>query len=309
MLIVLHVGASDPSYLHEILQRETALPVSQAQDRERLRPGHIVVARPDYHLVVEEGHVRLARGPRENRARPAIDALFRSAAYVYGPRVIGMVLSGTLDDGCAGLWWIKQRGGVAIVQDPEEAEFDSMPRNALEQVHVDHVVRVDEAGALLTILTNQKAGPAPGAVPKELEVETSIASEGRALQAGVMQLGALTPYTCPECHGALVHLHGGGVPRFRCHTGHAYSINTLLAEVTEYVEQSLWNSIRAIEESAMLLDELARQARDQGHESTARIFDAKGADTLGRADMVRKAAREHQTLSKDNLVEVERRRR
>jgi two-component system chemotaxis response regulator CheB len=306
VFVVMHVGASDPSYLHEILQRQTKLPVGQAEDHEPIRAGRIRVARPDYHLVLEREAAHLARGPKENRCRPAIDALFRSAAHAFGPRVVGVILTGTLDDGTAGLWWIKERGGTAIVQDPKEAEFPAMPRNAISQVATDHIVPIGKMPPLLAKLAFEASGAAPGSMPKELEVQTQIAREGRALQAGIMELGPITPYTCPQCHGVLVQVKEGGVPHFRCHTGHGYSINTLLAEVTEYVEDSLWNSIRAIEEGAMLLQHLGRHSRDQvGDLAAARLFDEKAVDTLKHADVLRKVAHQHQTLSRDNLTEVE----
>jgi two-component system chemotaxis response regulator CheB len=306
VMVVLHLGASDPSYLHEILGRHAALPVSQAEDRDPVRPGRILVARPDYHLVLEDESVRLVRGPKENRCRPSIDALFRSAAFTYGPRVVGVVLTGTLDDGSAGLWWIKERGGTAIVQDPNDAEFPAMPRNALSQVSTDHIVSVGAMGPLLVRLSHEASGADRGDSPKELRVQTQIAGEKGALSAGVMTLGPITPYTCPQCHGVLVQVKEGGVPHFRCHTGHGYSINTLLAEVTEYVEDSLWNSIRSIEEGAMLLQHLARHSRDEVKDlAAAKLFDEKAKDTLEHAEVLRKVAHQHQTLSRDNLTEVD----
>jgi two-component system, chemotaxis family, protein-glutamate methylesterase/glutaminase len=306
MFIVLHLSPSAPSRLAEILQRRSALPVSQASDGEVFRRGHIYIARPDYHLVLEKEKIHLSRGPRENRHRPAIDALFRSAAYSHGARVIGVVLTGELDDGTAGLWSVKQRGGTAVVQDPADAQSPSMPRSALKYVAAEHVLPLKGIPSLLTRLTRELPNPEQPPIGKELEIEARISMEGRALQLGVMDLGPITPYTCPECHGVLVELKDGGVPRFRCHTGHAYSINNLLADVTEFVEQSLWNSIRVIEESAMLLNHLARHVRQSGVDSSAAdIFDKKAEETQKRADTIRQAAMEHQTLSKDNITEVD----
>jgi two-component system chemotaxis response regulator CheB len=308
IFIVLHMGASDRSTLDRILQRSTPLPVTQVHERESIvKPGHIYVARPDYHLVLEGNHVCLTRGPRESRFRPAIDALFRSAAYVHTTRAVGVILSGSLDDGAAGLWWIKNRGGTAIVQSPLDALFSAMPESALEYTVADHVLNAAEIGPLLGELSMKPASEDPHlAASRELEVEVRIAKEGRGMQAGVLDLGEFTPYTCPECHGILVQLKEGGVPRFRCHTGHAYSINTLLAEVTEYVEEALWNSLRSIEESAMLLTHLAKHVREmRNDESLAKLLDEKSRDTLRRADVVRSAVHDHQTLSEDNIEEVQ----
>jgi two-component system chemotaxis response regulator CheB len=306
VFIVLHLGASDPSILAQILQARSKLPVTEAQDGEGIRKGHIYVARPDYHLLVEADTVQLARGPKENRSRPAIDALFRSACYAHGSRVIGVVLTGMLDDGSSGLWWVKKRGGTTIVQDPEDAQAPSMPRHALAHVEADHVVPAKAIPALLTRISGEEASPTADERAKELEIEVRISREGRALQLGVMDLGPISPYTCPECHGCLVALKAGGVPRFRCHTGHAYSVNTLLAEVTESVGEALWTAIRAIEESAMLLNHMAQDMRERGQDvASIELLGEKAQDTLKRADLVRQAAAGHQTLSQDNVTEVE----
>lgn len=306
VFIVMHLLPSAPSHLAGILKRCSALPVAEAEDGESIRRGRIYLARPDYHLVIDKEKIQLTRGPRENRSRPAIDALFRSAAHAHGGRVIGVVMTGHLDDGTAGLWAIKDRGGTAVVQDPTDAQVPSMPQNALKYVKADHVVPVREMGALLATLTRQPATSLEGTMRDELEIETKIAKEGRGLQLGVMTLGELTPYTCPDCHGVLVRLKSGGVPRVRCHTGHAYSINSLLAQVTAVVEDSLWSSMRAIEESVMLLEHMARHLREVDLDSeTAELFDKKAQDTQRHADVIRQAVMEHQTLSKENIEQVE----
>jgi two-component system, chemotaxis family, protein-glutamate methylesterase/glutaminase len=305
IFVVLHSSPTAPSRLAQILQGCTTLPVRQAEDGKRIERRTIVVARPDYHLLVERDKIRITRGPRENRHRPAIDALFRSAAYSHAGRVIAAVLTGALDDGTAGLWAVRDRDGVAVVQDPDEALFPSMPLSALRYVGADHVVRIAQMGSLFERLTLQTIETKDKPVSKELEVEIQISKEGRGLQAGVMNLGEITPYTCPECHGVLVALKQGGVPRFRCHTGHAYSLNNLLAEVTEYVEASLWGALRSIEESSMLLDHLTSHFRSSNSDpKLAGLFEAKSRETLRLADLVRKTVLEHQTLSVDNVQDV-----
>ena len=262
VLIVLHVAPSSPTMLPRLLQRGCPLPVAVAEDGEPLRHGRVYVAPQDRHLVLEPDRVRVTRAPRENHSRPAIDPLFRSAALAYGPRVIGVILSGRLDDGTAGLWAVKDRGGSAVVQDPEDALHPDMPRNALQYTAADHVVRADELGPLLARLAGQPVpGPPPPPASRELELEVRIAMEDRALERGVMTLGPVSPYTCPECHGVLVRLDERGVPRFRCHTGHAFSLDSLLAAVTGTVEDTLWSALRAIEESVMLLREAADRTR------------------------------------------------
>jgi two-component system, chemotaxis family, protein-glutamate methylesterase/glutaminase len=299
--IVLHMQASSRSYLAEILQRACELPVEAATDGVRLERGHVYVARPDYHMVLEQDHIRLTRGPRENRHRPSVDALFRSAAYAYRSRVIGVVLSGALDDGCSGLWWVKRHGGTAMVQSPADALVSSMPENVLQHVAADHVVPAAEMGQLLTRLSAEAATDPPTEVGKLIEVENEISLDGNAFELGILEHGDATPFTCPECHGILVKMRGEGVPRFRCHTGHAYSANTLLAEVTERVEHTLWDSIRSIEESAMLMRQMAEGTRDP---ATAQRFRQKASETLERAGVLRKTALAHQTLSEDNVREV-----
>jgi two-component system chemotaxis response regulator CheB len=302
VFIVLHMAPGTHSFLHEILQRETSLIVKQATDSEPFALGEIRVSRPDYHLVLDENLSRLTRGPRENRIRPAIDTLFRSAAYTQGSRAIGVLLSGLLDDGSAGLWWIKNRGGATIVQHPKDAEWPDMPANAIAQAQCDHVVPISEMAAILAKLSRKSVLPMSKPAPHQLELEVRVAKGGNGFAAGIMDLGDISPYTCPECHGVLVQLKEGAPLHFRCHTGHAYSLSALLSHVTEYIEDTLWDSIRAIEESAMMLHQMARRARESElDEALAERCEEKAKDTLKRANTLRSVARENQTLSHDNI--------
>ena len=314
VLIVLHMAPSSPSVLPSLLMRRARLPVAFAVDGERVERGRVLIAPPDRHLVVEDDRVRVTRAPRENHSRPAVDPLFRSAALACGPRVIGVILSGRLDDGTAGLWTVKDRGGVAVVQSPDDALHADMPRNALLYTQADHVVRAVEIAPLLARLTTE-AVPAIDDPPpsRELEVEVRIAMEDNAFRQGVMSLGPVSPYTCPECHGVLVRLDEGGIPRFRCHTGHAFSLDTLLAVTTETVEETLWGALRAIEESVMLLRESALRVRSasngdaaSAHEVSAR-FDAEAAAAEARADAVRATVLRHRALSAESVREATRR--
>jgi two-component system chemotaxis response regulator CheB len=303
VLIVLHMAPSSPSVLPPLLQRRCALPVTFATDGEPLVPGRVYVAPPDRHLVVEPGRVRVTRAPRENHSRPAIDPLFRSAALAYGPRVIGCVLSGRLDDGTAGLWAVKDRGGTAVVQDPDDALHPDMPRNAMGYTAVDHVVPAAGLPALLARLAGEPA-PVPNgrSAPRELELEVRIAMGDNALQAGIMELGPPSPYTCPDCHGVLVRVDEGGVARFRCHTGHAYSLGSLLAVTTESVEETLWNALRAVEESVMLLREAAERSRGGNAPGAVdRRFEEKAREAEARAEMIRQAVLRHQALSLESV--------
>lgn len=256
-LVVLHVPAHSPSHLDRVLASATTMPVSSPKDRDALKPGHVYVAPADQHLMLEDGIVRLTRGPKECRVRPAIDVLFRSAAVVYGPRVIGVVLSGMLDDGTAGLWAIKDRGGAALVQDPADAMHAPMPESAIHHVKVDLVAPCSGLAKEIAKITSGKPGSEKKRDAGRIGTENRIASEGNGLQLGVMDMGKVSQYTCPDCNGVLVQIEEGSIVRFRCHTGHAFSLQTLLAEVSESIDKGLWDTIRAIEERVLLLRQIS----------------------------------------------------
>jgi two-component system chemotaxis response regulator CheB len=295
LLVVQHIPPNCPSQLAAILAQASPLPAKAAEDGESVRAGHIYVAPPDRHLLVESDRLRVTRGPKENRSRPAIDALFRSAAYSCGPRVIGIVLSGSLDDGTAGLWAIKDRGGITVVQNPTDAEHPSMPQSAMDHSTIDHVV----AGHELTQLLNRITSDGSRAVTrveaaKAMEIETRIALEGYALREGIMNLGPVSPNTCPECHGVLVRIQEGRIVRFRCHTGHAYSVETLLAEVNDEIDSSLWGTLRAIEERIMLLREMERLALARNDAAAARSHDTEAEATAKHVRVLRELVLDHQ---------------
>jgi two-component system chemotaxis response regulator CheB len=273
--VVMHTSPETPSILPEILDRAGPLKVFHPRDRDRLKVGHVYVAPPDCHLLIEPGQVRVTRGPRENRFRPAIDPLFRSAAQVFGPGAIGVVLTGNLDDGTSGLDIIKRLGGVAVVQDPSDALYSSMPQSAIEHVAVDHVVPLAEIAPLLVNLTSADREPLPvGPVPDNVEIEVKIAKEHNPVDAGLERIGEPSPFACPECHGVLLQVEDANRIRFRCHTGHAYSANSLVAAVSETVEASLWNAIRSLEEAGLLLQTLAAHLTERHEEAdTQRIIE------------------------------------
>ena len=291
LFIVLHTAPDAPSMLADILDRSGRLPALTPKNGERIRPGTIYVAPPDRHLLIEPNRVRVTRGPKENRFRPAIDPLFRSAAQTYGPRVVGIILTGYLDDGTAGLWTVKQLGGTAVVQDPADALVPYMPLNAVTHVKVDYCLPLEEIAPLLVRLTTE-AVEEKGAyqVAKEVEIEVNIAKEQKALDAGVLQLGEPSNYACPECHGVLLQMREGTLFRFRCHTGHAYSIESLLTDITEKMDDALWNSIRAFEEGELFMRHMA-QHLDHGENSQSAESILKRADeTKRRANLMRQAA-------------------
>lgn len=289
----------------QVLSRLGPLPATHAVDNEPIEPGHIYIAPSDHHLLVEAGRVRVTRGPKENRFRPAVDPLFRSAAYSYGSRVVGVVLTGALDDGTAGLWTIKHHGGMAVVQDPADAEVPSMPENAMREVAVDHCVPVDQMAELLARLTSEPVSP-PTEVPvpdEKLAVEVRIAAEDKAYENNIMKFGEFSPFTCPDCHGVMSVLRDGNLTRFRCHTGHAYSADSLLATITEKIEDSLWSAIRGVEESMMLLNHMGDHFAEINSPRVAALYFQKAIEAQERANAVRQVVFRHEHLSNDSLLE------
>jgi two-component system chemotaxis response regulator CheB len=305
VFVVWHMSPDVRGVLPQVLNRENTLTAAHAIDGESILPNRIYVAPPDYHLLIERGLIRVTKGPKENRFRPAVDPLFRSAAYSYTSRVIGVILSGALDDGTSGLWTIKHHGGLAVVQDPMDAEVPSMPENALREVAVDYVVPVAEMAELLTRLANQEAPnlEAPMQEDEQTEIEIKIAAEDNALESGIMKFGELTPYTCPDCHGVLSKYMDGNRPRFRCHTGHAYSSDTLLATVTEKIENSLWSVIRGIEESIILLNEMGDYLAKSKQVNLAALYFRKALEAEQRVHVIRQTVVNHEHLSGDSLRE------
>ena len=302
ILFVWHISPDSPSILPEILSKSGPLYASHPNDFEKIERGRIYVAPPDHHLVVDRGYMRLTRGPKENRFRPAVDPLFRSAAEVYGPRVIGVILTGNLDDGTAGLWAVKDRGGLAIVQDPNEALCPSMPRSALQKVQVDYCLPVAEIGhSLARLVTEPITEKGEQVVPEEMRIETKIAREDNALEAGVMKLGRPSAFACPECHGVLLQLQHEGILRFRCHTGHAYSVTSLLSEISEKVEDDLWSVIRAMDETLMLMQHIGEHLRDSHDTEAAELFFQKARETQQRTQLVRQAVLNHEKFSEDMI--------
>ena len=302
IFVVMHVPADSPSLLPQLLNSVSVLKVRHPQDGEVVEAGIIYVARPDHHLLLEGNRVLVTRGPKENRFRPSIDALFRSAAYTYGPRVIGVVLTGYLDDGTSGLWSVQRMGGLAVVQEPYDAEQPSMPTNALEFVAADYVRPLTQIGTLLVRLTQERA-PAktrlPAAALDLLKIELTIAKQGGGFELGIIDKGKLTPFTCPDCHGALTQLIEGNLIRYRCHTGHAYTVSALLSEVTESVESMLYQAMRGLEETNMLLQNLGRHFADDLQEAVAQLFFHKADETGQQARVVYESILKHESLSGD----------
>ena len=287
LLVVLHIGTRR-SALPEILTRAGQLPAAWAADGEPIRPGRIHVAPPDRHLLIASDGVRLSlsRGPAENRTRPAIDPLFRSAASAFGPRVLGVVLSGALADGTAGLAEIARCGGITVVQEPNEAEYPSMPLSALRHVPVRHRLPVTGIADLLV----RQCGTAPSAVPVDLESTSAapaLQREGTTPMEGEHTLKRPSALTCPTCGGAVAQSSVDSLPYFECHTGHRFAAPDMGEAQFEQMEQALEVALRVLNERTELCRRLAEAARGRGQVLSARRWDAAVSEAEQRARVMR----------------------
>jgi two-component system, chemotaxis family, protein-glutamate methylesterase/glutaminase len=286
VFVVLHVPSTGTSALPDILSRLGKLPATHVKDGEPIETGRIYVAPPGHQVLLRTGHVHLARGPRENGHRPAVDPLFRSAAREYASRVIGVVLSGALDDGTAGLAAIKGRRGLAVVQEPTDALYPGMPGSALANVQVDHVSPAASMGTLLARLTREPAAEMSGPAPADMNVEVEV--EGFSLEAVEGEHpGRPSGFSCPDCNGVLWEIQDGQLERFRCRVGHAWSPESLLTQQSEGLEAALWIALRSLEERAALSRRLAEPARRRGHLITATRFEEQAAEAQQAARLVR----------------------
>lgn len=272
VFVVLHTSEDSPGLIPEILNRSSKLPVLYAVDKAPILPSRVYIAPAGQrHMLLDRGRVLLQHGPRENRSRPAIDALFRSASYAYGNQVIGVVLSGNLDDGAAGLLAIKNRSGIALVQDPDDAIAPSMPASAIEATDVDFVLSAEQIGPKLAGLASTESTERIYAIP----------NGNRTMEATGQT------YDCPECGGVLQETKEGGMLRFRCRVGHVYSPESLLADQTEAVERALWAAIRSMEEQAEFSQRLANSSRHKQHPRLAKRFTEKADANRENANILR----------------------
>ncbi|HKG54778.1 MAG TPA: chemotaxis protein CheB [Anaerolineales bacterium] len=307
VFIVLHIPAYEPSLLPELFDHFGPLSALHPQDGAQIQAGYIYVAPPDHHLLIDDSHVAVKKGPKENGFRPSIDALFRSAAYSYGPGAIGVVLSGALNDGASGLWSIKRLGGTAIVQDPYEARYPSMPRSALEYIEPDYKVRSADIAPLLAQLASTEGdqeamvGDDMDRDLKRMATEVQIAAGVNLPEKTVLELGSLTPFTCPACRGTLVRITEGKLSRFRCHTGHGFTEDALMEDLMERIGELIWQATRGFQEASMLLEHIGEHMQNAGEVSRSEIFLAKARDLNQRASRFQKIALGHESLSIENL--------
>lgn len=306
ILVVQHLSPNYVSELPKILNTHTSMPAVFAVDGSELENGRIYIAPPDHHLLVKDSRICVTRGPKENRFRPSVDALFRSVAYTYREKAIGIVLSGALDDGTAGLWSIKNFRGTVIIQEPAEAQFDSMPLSAREQVDIDYCLPVGEISRLLCRITEKPVMKGPNSQvgeEKRIGMEVSIAVEGDAFRKGIMEEAELTPFTCPECHGVLVQIKEGKIIRYRCHTGHGYSRSALLAAIAEKVDESYWGAMKSLEEASMLLNHMGRELRDQGEHQAAALFFREEKSANEQSHQLRHVLLNRRRFSAESLMD------
>jgi two-component system, chemotaxis family, protein-glutamate methylesterase/glutaminase len=286
LFIVLHTADHEPGLLARVLGRASRLPVETAEEGRRFASGHVYVAPPDRHLIVGHDHVHVRRGPREHGARPAIDPLFRSAAVNCTTRVIGVLLTGLLNDGTSGLQAIKRCGGLAVVQDPSDAAYAEMPGSAIRYVAIDRVLPLEEICAGLVELVREPAPPA-GAVPEEIRMEALIAArEVRDMEHPTRS--PISPITCPECHGSLQEIVNGKLLRYRCHTGHAFTLETLSAAQADEWERALYGAYRAQQERALVVRRMADDAFREGAMRVAEGLQKRAASYDEGAELLRR---------------------
>lgn len=288
IFIATHVPSHVGGYLAQLLEKSCAIPVLTAVDGQPIERNRIYVAVPDHHLLVIDGTVRLGNGPRENMARPAIDPLFRSAALSYGPRTVGVILSGLLNDGASGLGAIKACGGTAIVQNPLEAVEDQMPLAALETVDADQVAPASGLGHAISEVVTENAGP-PVAPSESLQLEVEIASGARLGSEELLKIADAVPLTCPDCQGVLSEVRNEKPLRYRCQIGHAVTAEIVDARA-DRVEEALRLALRVMEERVTLVARMAEDARRTGRSTVAHLYESRSEEYSRYAKVLRDAA-------------------
>jgi two-component system chemotaxis response regulator CheB len=287
VFVVLHLAPHSRSALPSILGRSGCLPASHPGDGEAIEVGRVYVAPPDRHLAIEDDRIRLSRNASENGHRPAVDVLFRSAARAYGTRVVGVVLTGNLDDGTVGLAAVKRCGGVAVAQDPEDADYPSMPESAIANVAVDHILPLVAIGPLLDRLAREPRPAGPAGCDDDVEEEPDAMGTTDHDTGGSIPAGEPSGFTCPECGGSLYEKPGERPMHFRCRTGHAYSPESLLAKQSDSLEAALWAALRSLEESAAMARRMMKRAGDHGNEMARHRYERRAQDAEKHARSLR----------------------
>ncbi|MGB3221873.1 MAG: chemotaxis protein CheB [Desulforhopalus sp.] len=258
IFIVQHSSPDYKSHLDEILSTKGVLPVIQPQNGEKIKSGTIYVAPSNRHLVIKDNHVTIPFGPHENRVRPSIDVLFRSAAAHHTSRVIAVLLTGYLDDGVSGLFAVKRCGGTVIVQDPDDAEVPDLPRNAIRFMEIDHILPLKEIAAQLIDTVHQPVGDAVE-VPEEIMTDIKVSEHTVPGLERMKNIGTITPFTCPDCGGTMWDAKNEPAGRLVCHTGHSFTMDSFLKGQAEVIEDSLWAAIRFFDERIKILENMAEK--------------------------------------------------
>lgn len=280
IFVVLHLSTTTLGDIFvNRIQKSTHLRCKLAEDNERIKPGIIYSAPPGAHLLVKEDRVVIGHGPPENRFRPSIDVLFRSAAVSHKERVIGIILTGFLNDGTAGMWAIKQSGGYCIVQDPNEAQYPDMPLAVLESMEVDETARLKDIGDLILLRTLKAGELKEKEVPENVIMESTLSEKSATGIEKVEPLGEKSLYACPDCGGGLWKIQNGNLSHYRCHIGHAYSEDDLVLRQAETIENTIWVAVRMMEERKTMLAKMARQNDEKGLKSLSSQY-RKHADDL-----------------------------
>jgi two-component system, chemotaxis family, protein-glutamate methylesterase/glutaminase len=289
VLVTLHLAVDYASALDRILSRSGALPVRFAESGEKIENGQVYLARSHGHLLLNaDWRIELGRGPRENNARPAIDPMFRSVALCCGARAIGVVLSGMLDDGAAGLLALKQCGGATVVQEPSDAAFPDMPMHALHRARPDHVATLAAMPALLKKLVQQPAGERLPA-PESLRFEVEIARSGRSNMSEMDRIGRRSVLACPDCHGVMWEIDEGELVRYRCHVGHAYTAESMRYAIDENLARALASALRALDERVAIAEKLRDRAIESQHTSSVALWQSRIDETRREADTIRES--------------------
>ena len=288
IFIVMHIGAHKID-LPQMFQQNTPLPIRYATDNDRVEAGTILLAPPDQHMLLSDGVVRLSRAPKENFSRPAVDPLFRTAAFAYRERVVGVVLTGNLDDGTIGLQAIKACGGITVVQDPATAVAPDMPRSALDHVDVDYCLPLDAiADKLVQLAKSEPVSPISAAIPHWIPVESKMNLDEGSSMEELDKIGHQSKLTCPECNGVLWEIDNPNKLRFRCHTGHSFTGEALDFAQNVAFEEAIWFAIRALHEKQRLLKRLADSAREGKREGTARDYEESAAQAAQHAGVLQR---------------------
>ncbi len=304
--IVQHLSSEVASNLAQVLAQVSQLPVTFAQDQEKIKLGHIYLAPTDFHLMLEQGRMRVIRGPRENRMRPAIDPLFRSAAVAYRSYATGVILTGMLDDGTAGLQAIKACGGMAIVQDPDDAVYSSMPESAIANVKVDRIVTLQDIVSILKDRVKETP-PVVTEVPADLLLEAPIPRKAITDPQIMSQIGEPVAHSCPSCGGPLWQIgkskNQDTMLRYRCHIGHAFTSNTLVEEQNEATEKALWIALRTLEERGRLLKNMSDRYAKRGADALAKTHLERSTEALEHSALIRNLIRDLKTIYESSTLD------